>query len=398
MAMRFFLFLGTILLAIFGLHYLLYRNLVLFFAISNANLKLILFLILTLLSLSFVASFFLLFWQKNSLTIGFYIFAGSWLGIFINLLLAVGVIRLTLFLEGNFLNSQHTFLIGAIGLTGAILFSIYGFWSAFHPVYKTVQVPLSNLPIHWQGKKMVFLSDLHIGYVHRLGFLKRVVEQVNRLQPELIVITGDLFDGMGGETEPYVSLLNQFLAKKGVFFVSGNHEGYVGLTKSKAIIRQTQFTVLHNQVSDVDGIQLVGISYPGVEDASEIRNLDSLTTKQKERPPRILLFHTPTNIDTKPNGEASQHFSTYWGPDTSMTLNREIKADLQLSGHTHAGQLFPFTLLTRLIFKGYHYGLHREGDFSIYITSGVGTWGPPMRTGSRSEIVVLELVSAGSDN
>ena len=87
----------------------------------------------------------------------------------------------------------------------------------------------------------------------------------------------------------------------------------------------------------------------------------------------------------------NQQTNTYWRPDTSMRFVKSAGVDLQLSGHTHRGQLFPFTLLTRFLFNGYDYGLHRDSDFQIYITSGVGTWGPPMRVACPPEIPVFRL-------
>jgi predicted MPP superfamily phosphohydrolase len=107
--------------------------------------------------------------------------------------------------------------------------------------------------------------------------------------------------------------------------------------------------------------------------------------------PRILLFHTPTNISPKENGGLDRHFDTYWIPDTTFSLVQELRVDLQLSGHTHAGQIFPFGYLTKLIYKDYDYGLRRLSNFAIYTTGGVGTWGPPMRTGNSPEIVVIKL-------
>ena len=100
--------------------------------------------------------------------------------------------------------------------------------------------------------------------------------------------------------------------------------------------------------------------------------------------------------DLRPDeGRAEEHSATYWAPDTSCELNRELGVDLQLSGHSHAGQVFPFGLLARLIYKGRHKGLHRDGPFQLYVSSGTGTFGPPMRTAGRSEIVAITL-KAGS--
>ena len=110
--------------------------------------------------------------------------------------------------------------------------------------------------------------------------------------------------------------------------------------------------------------------------------------------PSILLFHTPTNADQMGNNKVEQHFSTYWRPDTSCSLSKALGIDLQLSGHTHAGQFFPFTLATRLIYGGRDRGLHTDGVFNLYTSRGTGTWGPPLRTGGPGEITVITLARA----
>lgn len=107
--------------------------------------------------------------------------------------------------------------------------------------------------------------------------------------------------------------------------------------------------------------------------------------------PSILLFHTPTSILKERKDEIAEHFETYWMPDTSCVLNRKLGIDLQLSGHTHAGQIFPFGILTHFIYQGRDYGLFQDGPFQLYVSSGIGTFGPPMRTAGRSEIVAITL-------
>jgi predicted MPP superfamily phosphohydrolase len=103
------------------------------------------------------------------------------------------------------------------------------------------------------------------------------------------------------------------------------------------------------------------------------------------------MYHTPTNIADGQTGRTNQHQSIYWSLDTNTTLAKKAGIDLQLSGHTHHGQLFPFGYLTRRIYAGRDYGLHKDGTFQLYVSSGTGTWGPPIRTGSVSEIVAIEL-------
>ena len=212
--------------------------------------------------------------------------------------------------------------------------------------------------------------------------------EVNALDPDLVLITGDLFDGVNGKYEAFIAPLNRLRAKHGVFFVTGNHEHYVGVEKSLAVIAKTNLTVLHNEVVNVGGMELAGVSYPGVRDLSEIKNLPADSGNHA----RILLFHTPTNIAKVPEGHANRHFYTYWMPDTSFALNQKMGCDLQLSGHSHHGQIFPLNFATRFLFKRFDYGLNRIGDMQVYTTCGVGTWGPPLRSPIRPEIVVIRPV------
>jgi len=235
------------------------------------------------------------------------------------------------------------------------------------------------------------LSDVHLGHFYGTEFLNNLVRKVNALNPEVILITGDLFDGMAKTISHFAAGLDQLRATKGVFFVTGNHETYVGLNRALNVLKKTKIQILHNEIIEVDGLQIMGISYPGIGGAHEIRGLEKLPQNSSNKIPRILLFHTPTNIRPKDGDGLDHHFATYWVPDTSFALNKEIGTDLQLSGHSHAGQLFPFGYLTKIIYRGYDYGFHRQSRFAIYTTSGVGTWGPPMRTGNLPEIVVINL-------
>jgi len=211
------------------------------------------------------------------------------------------------------------------------------------------------------------------------------------LNPELVLITGDLFDGMSGNLTSFVEPLNTLKAQRRIFYVTGNHETYIGVRRALDILEKTKINVLRNEVVELDGLQVVGISYPGVSGTENMQSLRKSWADFSTGKPRLLLFHTPTNIKRKDENGHDAHSSAYWAPDTSLAVNKEIGISLQLSGHTHKGQVFPFGYLTKLIYKGYDYGLHSEGSFSIYTTSGVGTWGPPMRTGNSPEIVVIKL-------
>ena len=391
MTIKAVIFLAGMLALTIGMHMLFYKAFIRVFAISGPALKTFLLIALFMLSLSFMASFFLLQWQENYFTVGFYKFSAVWVGLFLNLLpavLASWILIAAVRIIGSDVPSRW---IAAVCIFAAALYSAYGLWNAFHPRIKKVEVQFENLPYQWKDKAIIHLSDIHLGHFYGTEFLNSLVRKVNAFNPEAIFITGDLFDGMTATISHFDAGLDQFRATKGVFFVSGNHETYVGLNRALNVLKKTRIQVLHNEVIEVDGLQIMGISYPGIRGAHEIRGLEKLPQNSSSKRPRILLFHTPTNIRPKGGDGLDHHFATYWVPDTSFTLNKELGVDLQLSGHSHAGQLFPFGYLTKLIYKGYAYGFHRLSRFAIYTTSGVGTWGPPLRTGNSPEIVVMDL-------
>jgi predicted MPP superfamily phosphohydrolase len=391
MVFKIIIFLGVILALTIGAHLFLYRGLIRLFVITSPGIKTFLFIALLLLSLSFMASFFLVRWQENLLTIGFYMFAATWIGLFLNLLLAVVLswfIIAAIWISGSY---PHTKIITSGCLLLAVIFSAYGVWNAFHPAIKKLEIEFENLPPQWKNKVIVQLSDIHLGHFYGENFLESLVKKVNALDPELIFITGDLFDGMASRISHFAPLLNRFKAEKGVYFISGNHETYIGVKRVLGVLRKTEIKILQNEAIEIDGLQIVGIPYPGINGTADLQGLEKLQQPPAAAKPLILLFHTPTNISPQGGDGFQQHFATYWVPDTSFSLARKLGVDLQLSGHTHAGQIFPFSYLTSLIYKGYDHGLKHIDNFSIYTTSGVGTWGPPLRTGNSPEIVLIKM-------
>ena len=388
------MFLSVAVLIIVGAHFMLYRFAVRCLEIAHPAARAAILVVFMLLGASFIAAFFLLRWDENPLTIGFYKVSAVWFAVFIKLALAVGA---TWLLYG-FMR-----LLGATAISFRLLalvcvllglgWALCGFWSAFHPVVRRVDLPLDPLPETWRHKTIVQLSDVHLGHFHTASAMERLADRVNGLSPDLVVITGDLFDGMIDGLPAFVAPLRRLKAKKGVFFVSGNHEVYAGQRRCLEIVQQAGIRVLSNEVVDIDGLALMGIAYPGIGGKADIRGLEMLSAAGALRPPSILLFHTPADIrrPAARDGRAA----TYFRPDTSFALARQLGVSLQLSGHTHRGQFFPFGLLTRWIYNGYAYGLHREDEFSLYIYSGVGTWGPQMRTGAPAEIVAFTLKPGG---
>ena len=384
------LFLAVFLTLTCATHFSLYRFALRSLDIAHPTAKAILLAVFSFLALSFMAAFFLLRWTQAPWAVDFYRFAAVWFALSIKLVLAVAAAWILYALLRLFGGPAAAFRYLAAGcVTLVLVWAAYGFWSAFHPISTHVDVRLEKLPDRWRNRTIVQLSDVHLGHFHTPASLERLVAQINSITPDVVVITGDLFDGMSGGGPEFVEPLRHVSARFGVFFVTGNHEGYAGLRRCLDFVESAGIRVLFNEVVDVDGLSLMGVAYPGIKDRSEIRGLDDRHDPSNPQRPLILLFHTPTDI--RQDGTQDRRTTTYWRPDTSFALSKELGVSLQLSGHTHKGQIFPFGYLTRWIYKGLDYGLHSEDGFSLYTSSGVGTWGPPMRTGAAPEIAVITL-------
>lgn len=384
-------FITFTLLVIFGLHYLLYSTFVRFWGITDPGTRKLIMGLVVFLALSFFPSALLLRVHVNFITSLYYIIAATWLGIFIYLLMAMAVTWLVFGLgkaAGAAPNMQIVwtcFFIIAVGV------SVFGIWKARNPEIKEVSVKIDRLPAQWENRTIVQLSDVHLGILNGTGFMETVTEKVNSLNPYLVLITGDLFDGMGGNLDSFIEPLNSLRAEEGVYFITGNHEGYLGLQRPLDVISKTKINILDNRIEEIDGIQIVGVSFPEFDRQNGVRKLLGESGPYDRNKPAILMYHTPTNIIENHTDRGAQQTNTYWLPDIRTDFVQEIGIDLQLSGHTHSGQFFPFDLISKKIFREHNYGLSGNGKFNIYTSSGTGTWGPPMRIGTPSEIVAINL-------
>ena len=264
---------------------------------------------------------------------------------------------------------RKTATIGALLFVGVLsAFSIYQ--GGRRPRIREILVPMKKLPAQMSGFTIVQISDVHLGNLTSFERIRWVVDQVNALHPHLVVITGDLADREICQEGKFCLILGQLKSVFGVLAVTGNHEFYAGRSTVADIARHTGIRFLDNESLRIgDVLQIAGLrddaarqfSLPGPDLDAALKGLDP----QK---PTILLYHRPALFAR----------AARWG------------VDLQLSGHTHAGQLPPMDFLVWLIYK-YPWGLYRRGDSYIYTTCGTGTWGPPMRLFSRSEIVKIVL-------
>jgi len=267
---------------------------------------------------------------------------------------------------------------GVIALGTAVLVP-FAMWTARgRLVLSRVRVPLEKLTPGVAGLRIVQISDLHIG--DRLGeeFLRRVVDRVNALRPDVVAITGDLVDGPAHVVEGALKPLADLVAPHGVYFVTGNHEYYWGGRESVQMVEALGLTVLHNEhrvVQREGGAVVIG----GIPDLHGGRFLadhesrpDLVFAGAPEGAPRVLLAHQPRAvIRAAPHG-----------------------VDLMLTGHTHGGQIFPFHFFVRLQ-QPVVRGLRRLLGVWVYAHRGTGFWGPPMRLFSTPEIAEITLTPAG---
>ena len=354
---------------IYGAHYFIYFSLVKFFAIESGNLKISLAVAFFVLPIFFVISSILIRYFHNVFANSLYFLSSLWLGIATTLFfllvsawLVYGLARLAHLP----INLQF---VGILVLVFTLVFSVYGVWSAYHPRIKEIKVAIKNLPTEWQGKKVIQISDVHLGHVLSKNFFEKLIAQINAQNPEAVFVTGDLFDGMGDGFEYVAEEIDKISAPSGVFFVTGNHETYFGLDNVYKFLNSSKIKIFHNDLVNLNGLQIIGINYPDRFAKIDLKKTIGEVVGFDPAKPSILLFHTPFDI---------------------LSV-KESGISLELCGHTHGGQIFPGGIITNLIYHGYDRGLHVEGDFSQYTSVGAGVWGPTMRTFAQPEIVVIDL-------
>lgn len=262
---------------------------------------------------------------------------------------------------------------------GALGATLGGLWNARRTARVTqVDLPIAGLPPALHGFTIAQLSDIHVGATIKRTYLQAIVARVNALQPDLVAITGDLVDGSVRDLSRHVQALSDLKSRNGTYFVTGNHEYYSGAQAWITELRRLGLTVLLNEhvVIDRDGQQLVlggvtDFSAHHFDDAHRSDPQASLAGAPPGAAVRLLLAHQPRSA------EAAERAGF----------------DVQLSGHTHGGQFWPWNLFVPLQ-QPYTAGLHRLGRLRIYVSRGTGYWGPPKRLGAPSEITQLRLVPA----
>jgi predicted MPP superfamily phosphohydrolase len=244
-----------------------------------------------------------------------------------------------------------------------LLLGGYALYEATALRIETVQIRSAALPAALSPLRIVQISDLHLGLIHRQGMLRSVVEKIRALQPDLLVATGDMVDARLDHLEELLPLTNSLAPPLGKYAVTGNHEVYAGMQGALHFHRQSGFTLLRNQRAEVrPGLSIVGVDDPATGKAQPEEELLPATKEGFT----LLLKHRPLV-----NGKTTGRF------------------DLQLSGHAHRGQIFPFNLLTGLRYPQQD-GLYALAPGTwLYASRGTGTWGPPMRLFAPPEITLF---------
>jgi predicted MPP superfamily phosphohydrolase len=365
-------FIAVAISILFLSHYFIYFSLVRFFALAGRR-KIVLGVILFLLPASFIAGSTLARWMDNPVGRAIYFGSALWLGVGLTLMVAFGVAWAVLGAARLAALRPPLAALGAAATALAVLFSAYGVWNARHPRVHHLTVKIKNLPPAWQGKRIVQISDVHLGHILGPSFMQSLVEQSNAQKSEAVFITGDLFDGADGRLDQLVAPLDGLVAPRGVYFITGNHEVYLGVARAFSALEKTKVKILNDEMLTLDGLEIIGIAYPQRGESKDLAEVAKRLGHDPSRP-SILLYHSPAQTERA----------------------KAAGISLQLAGHTHYGQIFPFQFVTWRVFGKYYRGLHTEGDYTLYTSSGAGTWGPAMRTGNRPEITVLHLESIPS--
>ena len=331
-----------------------------------------LFALVLALAFSFVLASLLSFRFSNGPIRIFYKLAAIWLG-FVNFFFWASCLVWLVWIVVRFsrLVSNPTAArpwIVCVLFSLAILAGIYGAVNARLIRIRRIVVELPGLPEQWRGRSAVLISDIHLGNINGARFCRRVAGIAARFKPDIVFLPGDLFDGVKANLDRLTMPLEQLAPPFGIFYSTGNHEEFTSPTHYVGTVTRRGLRNLNNECVDVDGLQIAGVTWG--ESTFPTRLKSALDTMKLDRGrASILLNHAPSRLQ----------------------LVERAGFSLQLSGHTHGGQIAPFTWLTRRIFREFTYGLHRFGALQVYTSYGVGTWGPPMRVGTHPEIVVLRF-------
>jgi uncharacterized protein len=322
-----------------------------------------------LLAVSFVAASLLSFKYWNSVTRVFYRASAIWLGLFNFLFLASVGTWLTAAARWAFGAHWSSRVMVGAWFVAAVLAAVWGMINASVTRIRRVKVSLPNLPLAWQGRTAAMISDLHLGHVRGANFARNIVARIRQLRPAIVFLAGDLYDGSYADLDALASPLRGLNAPLGNYFVAGNHEEMRDSGAHLQAAKDAGLRLLNNEKVVVDGMQIIGVHYHEASHPERLNAVLKNASIDREQA-SVLLVHAPDQL----------------------AVAEQAGISLQLSGHTHRGQFFPWTWLTKRMYKQFTYGLQKFGAMLVYTSSGAGTWGPPLRVCSHPEIVLIQFI------
>jgi predicted MPP superfamily phosphohydrolase len=394
-ALSFLLFFAVALALVGGMHFYIWTRLVRDTGVTEPWRRLLTIGIVAA-AVAIPVSFVVMRARAGGLADGFVFAAMTWMGVaflLLTSLVVVDLLRLAASVAGTVADwfrhapeapadPERRLLVARVVAGGAVLAAGGATAFAIHtalddPEIHEVPVKLARLPRQLSGLSIAQITDLHVGRTIGVDEVRRVVAATNALRPDVIALTGDFVDGSVRSLEQAVAPLAALSARYGVYFVTGNHEYYSGAPAWMEHMRRLGIRVLHNQRVEI-GDPGASIDLAGIDDWRSAgmapgHGPDLAAALAGRDPDRslVLLAHQPRGVE-----EASH-----------------AGVELQISGHTHGGQIFPFTLATALVYP-YLHGLYRVKDGNgsqIFVSRGTGYWGPPMRLGSPPEIAHVVL-------
>ena len=257
----------------------------------------------------------------------------------------------------------------------SVIVSIYGYFEALNIRTERIVVESERIPAGMGRITVAQISDVHLGLIVGQERLSRILREIKRADPDILVSTGDLVDSQIDGLAPMADDFREIKPRYGMFAVTGNHEYYAGIEQALDFTRKAGFIVLSGDARDVAGIRIAGVDDPVALSMGAGRPGEAARTLGNNDSGKftMLLKHRPSIGKDSPG-----------------------RFDLQLSGHVHQGQIFPFSLVTRLFYPVASGLTHLAGGGSLYLSRGTGTWGPPIRFLAPPEITVIELVHAGT--
>lgn len=363
--MIFIIFITIAQLFLFLIHYIMYRFGIQEFYFLEKH-KIFFGAIIFILSCSYSISMSLVRLSENNITKIFNQVSSIWLGTIVWIFIAI-VICLIL---KRTLNNTYNSNISLVFILISLGISLFGIYNSQRISLVEKDIYLENLPEDFNGLSVMFIADTHYGNIHTEKKSNRDVKFIKKVSPDALFVAGDFFDGpskkMDDFSKPYAEIDPTF----GKYFISGNHETYADLQKSIESVKKVNFEILDNQIKNIQDIQFVGIPYTTSTKTDIDKNVtENIIKKSDKTKPVIVIKHVPINTESI----------------------SDLDANFAFFGHTHKGQMWPFSMIVKKMYGKHYYGFTQEKNTLFYTTSGVGGWGPIQRIGTNSEMLLIRF-------